>query len=75
MEIDRGIERMASMTAREFEELLARGGIPIESVHRLTLLFEKVRYGDFEPSSTDEAEALACLDAIEAYSRESGGKP
>jgi hypothetical protein len=68
LERERGIERQDSMTAREFEALLGEGGVPAESVHRLTLLFEAVRYGNSMPSALDESEALRCLEAIEGYS-------
>jgi hypothetical protein len=54
----------AAMTAREFEQRLKILGVQNEPVHRLTVLFEKVRYGRAEPSEGEEGEALACLDAI-----------
>jgi hypothetical protein len=69
MEKKSGIERQASTTAREFETMLENEGIPLESVHRLTLLFEEVRYGDCQASRAEEAEAITCLEAIEGYAR------
>lgn len=69
LEAERGIEREDSMTAREFEELLEEGGVPRESVHALTALFEAVRYGKALPSPADEGIALRCLGDIEAYAR------
>jgi hypothetical protein len=75
LESERGIEREASMTAREFEALLEAGGVPRESVHRLTLLFEAVRYGAWRPSPADEAEAIRCLEDIELFARKGKGEP
>jgi Domain of unknown function (DUF4129) len=69
---ERGIERNESMTAREFEGLLEGKGVPRESVHKLTLLFESARYGSEVPSPEAEGEAIRCLEAIERYAR--GGK-
>ncbi len=60
----RGVERPGSMTAREFEALLAGLGLPQAPVHELTGLFERVRYGGRQPAAEDEARALACLDPI-----------
>ncbi len=60
----RGIRRSRDMTAREFETRLIDLGLPSESVHQLTRLFESVRYGDKTPSETTERQAMACLKAI-----------
>lgn len=67
LEQESGIERELSMTAREFEALLEKKGVPQESVHRLTLLFESVRYGGRSPSPDEEGEAIGCLESIERY--------
>jgi hypothetical protein len=53
-----------SMTAREFENNLITVGIQDTHVHRLTQLFESVRYGRNQPTATEESEAIACLEAI-----------
>jgi hypothetical protein len=67
LEKELDIERKDSMTAREFEDLLERKGVPGESVHKLTILFESVRYGREYPSPDEESEAIGCLEAIERY--------
>jgi hypothetical protein len=54
----------------EFERLLAARGVPPDPVHQLTQLFEAVRYGHWQPNSSDERRALHCLDAILEYSHE-----
>jgi hypothetical protein len=74
LEAERGIEKRDSMTAREFEELLEESGVPRESVHALTSLFEAVRYGKALPSPADEGIALRCLEDIEAYARSGGSR-
>lgn len=61
---ERQIEREAYMTTGEFEELLSAKGVPHAPVHRLTRLFEAVRYGCLKPAAEDVEEALQCLDAI-----------
>ena len=71
---EQGIERGAAMTPREFERLLEAGGFPHDPVHRLTQLFEAVRYGRWEPGPQDEHQALDCLQAIVQYSH-AGGSP
>jgi hypothetical protein len=70
LERDQQIERAAGMTTGEFERLLTSRGIPQQPVHQLTLLFDAVRYGHWQPRPGDEQNALACLDAILAYSKE-----
>jgi hypothetical protein len=60
-----------AMTAREFERDLLATGVRDEHVHRLTRLFEGVRYGRHSVGPQEEAEAVACLEAIE---REYGPK-
>ena len=65
----RGIWRETAMTPREFETYLARSGIPVEHVQRLTRLFEKVRYGAKTIGAEDERQALSSLGAIVEYCR------
>ena len=65
----RGIWRETAMTPREFETYLARSGIPVEHVQRLTRLFEKVRYGAKTMGAEDERQALSSLGAIVEYCR------
>jgi hypothetical protein len=60
----RGVERPASMTAREFGEELGEMGLPRSPVRELTALFEAVRYGRRAPTPAEEARAVACLDPI-----------
>lgn len=60
----RGIARQQAVTAREFEEQLARAGLPGSSVHDLTRLFEDVRYGAKSLDPREEGRATACLAAI-----------
>ena len=61
---DRHIARRRGMTVREFEAHLAGIGIEDEHIHRLTRLFEGVRYGGNETRGRDEREAMDCLNAI-----------
>ena len=73
---DRGtVQRRLDMTPREFEQRLAATGLRDEHIHRLTRLFEAVRYGARSPGAGcplgAEQEAEDCLSAIvRAY-----GKP
>ncbi len=60
----RGMVRPDSMTPREFEQRLIQAGLPRQDVHRLTQLFEKVRYGACRPGLVEEREAVSCLTAI-----------
>ena len=62
----RQLSRDKDMTPQEFESYLELCGIPHDPLHRLTLLFEKVRYGSLTPSQADEAEALESLSLIVA---------
>lgn len=62
----RGIERPQAMTPREFEQRLARVGLPTDPIRRLTRLFERVRYGTIETGTTEAEEAMACLSAVVA---------
>lgn len=64
----RGMQRHHAMTPREFETHLARAGLSIDHVKRLTRLFEAVRYSAHHSNPRDEREAEDCLQAIvEAY--------
>jgi hypothetical protein len=67
---ERGIERDQSMTAEEFELLLADRGIPRAPIHQLTRLFESARYSLRKSDAADERAARACLDSILEYSRQ-----
>jgi Domain of unknown function (DUF4129) len=60
----RGLQRGATMTAREFADHLAHAGLPADSVGGLTRLFEGVRYGGRASSERDVREAVACLESI-----------
>jgi hypothetical protein len=66
---ERNIERESFMTAGEFERLLAAEGVPGSPVHRLTALFEAVRYGRAEPTPSEERDAIRSLEEILSYSR------
>ena len=66
MQKERGIQRQAAMTTREFEIALGEKGVPAEPVYQLTRLFEKVRYGHEPPAPQDEQLALTSLKAIVA---------
>ena len=59
-------QRHRAMTPRDFEDHLARLGMRDEHIHRLTRLFERVRYGGDQPDAATQAEAQACLRAIVA---------
>jgi len=67
---ERGIEREYYMTTGEFERLLKKEGIPVEPIHKLTSLFEVVRYGIQQPSRQEEQSAIECLSAIIHYCEE-----
>jgi len=62
----RGIERDAHVTPREFEQILNRAGLPVPPVRVLTRLFEKVRYGDQTPAPEDRERASQNLRQIVA---------
>jgi hypothetical protein len=74
LEQEKGIERKDFMTTGEFETLLKTAGLPYDPIHQLTLLFEAVRYGNWQPNSKDEQKAVQCLESIISYSRETKGK-
>lgn len=67
----RGLDRNASMTPGEFAAHLEKAGLPAVAVHRLTRLFEGVRYGGYRSSPGDVREAVASLTAILDYCGES----
>ncbi len=60
----RGLRRRRGETPREFEQDLARIGMPLRPVQRLTRLFEQVRYGGYQPVKRDQLEAIDSLTAI-----------
>ena len=62
----RGVSRQQAMTPKEFCERLELAGLPAEPVHRLTRLFEKIRYGGRTPNDDEVIEARGCLKAIAA---------
>ncbi|MGB8213942.1 MAG: DUF4129 domain-containing protein [Anaerolineales bacterium] len=66
----RDIRRRGSLTPAEFVAVLERAHLPSAPVHRLTMLFEKVRYGGNKPSRAEIDEALACLNDIVAACQE-----
>jgi hypothetical protein len=66
---ERGIEREASMTTGEFEELLAEKELPREPVRQLTRLFEAARYSLWQPAAGEEQNAIRCLGAILQHCR------
>lgn len=55
------IERENSLTAREFENHLQDKGIPIKPIHRITSVFEKVRYGNKPTTNDDEQIVIESL--------------
>ncbi|HID53489.1 MAG TPA: DUF4129 domain-containing protein [Anaerolineae bacterium] len=61
---ERKLVRAQAMTPREFSVRLERFGVVGPQAHRLTRLFEKVRYGRHQPTDQDKADAIACLEAI-----------
>lgn len=70
LEEEQGIQRKDFMTTGEFERLLEAEGVPHDPIHKLTRLFEEVRYGDWQPNPADEQNAIASLEAIIAFCRE-----
>jgi hypothetical protein len=70
---ERGIVRDPDMTAREFEQRLARTGLAATHIRRLTRLFEAVRYSPRAPGPREAREAEVCLRGIvEAYQSHNG---
>jgi hypothetical protein len=60
----RGLERQEGMTPSEFATRLEAAGLPGEPVHRLTRLFEAVRYGAKKPDGQETRNAIVCLNDI-----------
>lgn len=58
------VKQDKAMTAREFEKMLHQIGIKSKDIHRLTRLFEGVRYGGYRPGKGEEQEAIRCLETI-----------
>ncbi|MCX6035645.1 MAG: DUF4129 domain-containing protein [Chloroflexi bacterium] len=65
----RGIHRQAGMTPAEFADDLVSVHLPHTAVFRLTVLFERVRYGNKKSTRKDLREAVDCLTAILDYCR------
>ena len=61
---DRKLRRPKGMTPREFGTHLATMGIADEHIHRLTRLFESVRYGGQASDEPMVREARSCLHSI-----------
>jgi hypothetical protein len=61
---EKGVERLVFMTTGDFERLLLEKGYPYEPIHRLTGLFEAVRYGHWQSGRSEEQTAITCLEAI-----------
>ena len=66
---EQGLTLEETMTAREFEALLEKRGIPNPPVRQLTRLFELARYAAQAPGPAEEAQAVDCLNAIARNSR------
>ena len=64
VESKRNLSRGKSMTPAEFALRLEQGGLPSDAVHRLTRLFERVRYGGYRTGTPEINEAVACLTTI-----------
>jgi len=62
------LELEQTMTAREFERLLAARGFPPAPVRQLTGLFEDIRYGHRRPGPAQHQQALDSLHAIVQHS-------
>ena len=58
------INRNSSMTPSEFAIRLEQAGLPADAVHRLTRLFERVRYSGRKSDVGAVNEAVACLTTI-----------
>ena len=69
---ERGIQRETSMTPLEFEQFLIEKGLPREPVRDLTRLFEQVRYGNRRTGIHEEQQAIASLNEIAAFGKNSG---
>jgi len=67
----KNLRRGHSMTPSEFAVRLEGSGLPGDAVHRLTRLFEDVRYGLHKTGPKDINEAVTCLTTILQYCGES----
>ncbi|HZM23223.1 MAG TPA: DUF4129 domain-containing protein [Anaerolineales bacterium] len=67
VESKRNLSRNKSMTPAEFASRLEQAGLPSDAVHRLTRLFERVRYGGHRSATPEVNEAVACLTTILQY--------
>jgi hypothetical protein len=65
----RGIHRSQGMTPSEFADFLVSVQLPSDAIHRLNLLFERVRYGQKITTALDIQEALDSLTIILDYCR------
>lgn len=61
--------RHDSLTPAEFVALMVKARLPAAPVERLTVLFERVRYGGKQATQAEIDEAIACLADIVAASR------
>lgn len=64
------IKRSQATTPHEFEDSLAKAGLPMAPLHVLTQLFEDVRYGGLTPGPAERQAAIASLEAIAVACRE-----
>jgi len=67
----RGLNRKDAMTPSEFAFWLEGAGLPGEPLHRLTHLFERVRYGAYLSSKEEARQASDCLREIAVFCGES----
>lgn len=67
----RGLNRKDAMTPTEFAFWLEGAGLPGEPLHRLTRLFERVRYGAHLSSKEEAHQASDCLREIAVFCGES----
>jgi hypothetical protein len=66
---EQDLPRPREMTAREFLAQLEMKGLPRDPVYRLTLLFEKARYGAEPMNRSDEDAGRECLRQVIQYCR------
>jgi hypothetical protein len=66
---EQGIQRNYTMTVREFEDWLTSMGFPTDPVHQLTILFEKVRYGEQYIGENEKKVAVESLNKIIEFCR------